>query len=371
MRVLHVMASGARGGGSDHLYHLIRELSALGVESLAAVGSDGPLGERLASLGAAVHPLELMHSRADPRGVAQLAALVRRVAPALVHWHGTRAGFYGALARPLLPPRQRPSVYTAHGLSYRQDASGLRKLALLGAECLAARSADRVIAVSRADREDLLRRRFVAPSRVLHVSNAADTDRFHPGGRDGARARLGLDGECFVVGTVSRLVPGKAVSDLVQAAALLPTLTLLIVGDGPERAELELQARPLGGRVRFLGARDDVPEILRALDVFALPSRWEGEPIALLEAMATGLPCVATATVGAREVLEAARAGVLVPVGSPVALASAFQELEAAPFHRAQWGRSAREAALSRSWSAVAERTRGVYVEVLHPGAPE
>ena len=110
---------------------------------------------------------------------------------------------------------------------------------------------------------------------------------------------------------------------------------------------------------------DFLPEILRALDVFVLSSRWEGEPIALLEAMATGLPCIATATLGSREVLEPLRAGVIVPIGSPLSLAAALQEVEMAPFHRGEWGRVARTAMLHRSWPEGAARTLAVYRDAL------
>jgi glycosyltransferase involved in cell wall biosynthesis len=104
--------------------------------------------------------------------------------------------------------------------------------------------------------------------------------------------------------------------------------------------------------------------VLRALDAFVLPSHWEGEPIALLEAMAVGLPCVATATHGAREILDGSGAGVLVAVGSPAALAAALETLEAGPFHRLQMGRRAREIATDRGVDATAAAVLQVYSDV-------
>src|SRR5439155_19838439 len=180
--------------------------------------------------------------------------------------HGTRAGFFGALARPLVR-RPPPSVYTAHGLSYRKELDAAGRAAFLAAELVACRTAQHVISVSRADLEDLWRRRFVRPERGTHVPNAVDAERFSPGDREAARERLGLARDAFVVGTVARLVPQKSVGDLVAAAALVPGAEVVVVGDGPERAALQARAN---GSVRFLGARDDVPEVLGALDVFAL-----------------------------------------------------------------------------------------------------
>jgi glycosyltransferase involved in cell wall biosynthesis len=110
--------------------------------------------------------------------------------------------------------------------------------------------------------------------------------------------------------------------------------------------------------------------VLEALDIFVLPSLWEGEPIALLEAMASGLPCVATRTSGAREVLEGTGAGVLVEVGSPPALARAIRELIEDQGRRRAMGEAARRSVAGRSWPALAERVAEVYREVSAEGSP-
>jgi glycosyltransferase involved in cell wall biosynthesis len=218
-----------------------------------------------------------------------------------------------------------------------------------------------VITVSRVDLEDLVRRRFVSASRVVHIPNPIDLHRFFPGDREEARRRLGLPAGAFIAGTVSRLVPGKAVGDLLDAVARCPEVQLLVVGDGPDRSALEARARPLSGRVRFLGARDDVPEVLRALDLFVLASRWEGEPVALLEAMATGLPCIATATTGARELLEEGKAGHLVPAGDVAALAGAMAAAASSASERARMGRAALDRVQGRRASTAAQAVLALY----------
>lgn len=360
MRVLHVMASGAVGGGATHLCRLLPALRELGFECEAAAGDDGPLADRLESMGFRAHRVELMRARLDPAAPARLASLLRAVRPDVVHWHGTRAAFFGAWALPRLGRAPR-AVYTAHGLSYRKDLGPAGRALYLGVELVACRAADHVISVSRADLEDLLRRRLVVPDRATHIPNPLDVERFADGDRAAARAALDLPADAFVCGTVARLVAGKAVGDLLDAVERLPAVTLLVVGDGPLRAGLEVRARPLGDRVRFLGTREDLPTILPALDVFALPSRWEGEPVALLEALAAGLPCVATATEGARAVLEGTGAGILVPVGSPAALAAAIAQVAEAAFERMRMARAAREAVAGRSSRKVAEAVARVY----------
>jgi len=354
LRVLHVMASGAHGGGEEALVGLLPELKRRGLECVAAVGDDGPAGPRLQSLGLDVRKLDLMGSRFDPLAAKRLHRLVREVAPGLVHNHGTRAAFFSALAG--MAPGFPVSIYTVHGLSYRKQVAALARPALFAAERIACRGATGVVSVSATDLDDLVARNYVARGNALHVQNAVNTERFSPGDRSLARRRLGLSDEAFVVGSVSRLVRQKSLADLVDAVASLPDAVLVVAGDGPERRALEERARKLAGRAVFLGERNDVPDLLPAFDLFALTSRWEGEPIALLEAMAAGIPSVATATTGSREVLEASGAGVLVPIGSVAEIAEAISRLRGNPEERRAMSLAGREAVRSRSYAAVAER---------------
>jgi glycosyltransferase involved in cell wall biosynthesis len=342
------------------LVGLLPELVRLGVAGRAVVGPEGPLASRLEALGLEVHRVAMMRSRVDVAAITRLRHELTQQAPDIVHAHGTRGAFFVALGRP-----PAPLVYTAHGLAYRQSVAAWRRGILLGAEAVACRAAAQVVSVSTADLVDLRRRRLVGPAAGVRIPNAVDTQRFAPGDRTAARQRLDLPADAFIVGTVARLVPQKSVQDLVEAALACPEVTLVIVGDGPLRRELEDRARAARERIRFFGARDDVPDILRALDVFALSSRWEGEPIALLEAMATGLPCVATAIAGVREVLGDGQLGMLVEVGSPQAMARAMRLLRADPGLRRRLGEAGRSEMESRSWAAVAAQLVDVYAAVV------
>ncbi len=363
MRVAHVMASGERGGGADHLAGLLPELARLGVACSVLVGPAGPLASRLEALGLEVRRVEMMRSRFDVAAVRRLRHELSELSPDVVHAHGTRGAFFVALGRPAVP-----LVYTAHGLAYRQSLVAWRRGILLGAEAVACRAAAEVVSVSEADLGDLRRRGLVRPLAGVHIPNAVDTRRFAPGDRSAARRRLDLPLDAFVVGTVARLVPQKSVQDLVDAALACPEATLLIVGDGPLRGALEARAGAARERIRFLGARDDVADILHAFDVFALSSRWEGEPIALLEAMATGLPCVATDIEGAREILRDGRLGMLVEVGMPQAMVAALKLLQGDPDLRRRFGKAARSSVESRSWAGAAARLAEVYA-VVSPAA--
>jgi len=169
-----------------------------------------------------------------------------------------------------------------------------------------------VIYTSEVDRERDGRR----PSHV--VALGIDLDRF-----DGARPAL--RSERPLVGNVARLAPQKDHRTLIEAARLVPEADFVVAGDGGLRHELERQAA--GSRVRFLGARDDVPELLASLDVFAFPSLFEGLCLAVIEAQAAGVPVVATPVGGIRETVVDGKTGLLVPTGDPAALAAAIRRL--------------------------------------------
>jgi sugar transferase (PEP-CTERM/EpsH1 system associated) len=169
----------------------------------------------------------------------------------------------------------------------------------------------------------------VPASKVRTIHNGVDTRRFQPGDPSAARRALGLPADCPIAGTVGRLDPVKDQAGLIRAFALAtrerPAL-LVIAGEGPCRAELETLTRSLGleERVRLLGERDDVPTLLQALDCFVLPSLGEGISNAILEAMAAGLPVIATLVGGNGELVQGGVTGTLVEPRDAEALAGAL-----------------------------------------------
>ena len=384
MRVLHVMASAARGGGAAHLVGLLPALRRAGWHCEAAVGRDGPLGADLAALDIPVRYVDLMERRLAPLRALRLARLTAGIGPDVVHLHGTRTAFFHAVGAAMRRVTERrrgrggppPVVYTAHGLAYRKDAGRMERQVSLWAERVACRGADAVTSVSRADLADLEGRGFLGGRPGFHVANAVRVPAADAGDRSAARRRLGLPEDGLVVGTVSRLVPQKAVGDLIDALTrIAPGFrgasgppTLVVAGDGPLRTSLDrrVEAGTNGARVMLLGARGDVPRLLPAFDVFALSSHWEGEPIALLEAMSAGLACVATATEGAREILgDDASVGRLVPVGDAARLGDAVAHLLRDAPARAAMGAAARARVRSRTPDAQASRMVDVYRRLL------
>jgi glycosyltransferase involved in cell wall biosynthesis len=204
-------------------------------------------------------------------------------------------------------------------------------------------------------------------SRVKVVTNAVDPAKYvFPESREAAQKALGLEGR-FVV-TVARLTPWKGVDALIRCVPKLPTgWKLLVVGDGPERARLEEQSRAAGltQRVIFTGevTQDKVPGFLRASDIFALFTGYEGLSHVLLEAQLAGLPTVATRKGGNPEVIRHGENGILVEYGDEPGLAAALAQLAGDEALRGKLAENARRASVEFDWSRLMEKTTAVFRE--------
>jgi glycosyltransferase involved in cell wall biosynthesis len=211
----------------------------------------------------------------------------------------------------------------------------------------------------------------ILPSRIRVIYNAP-TPEPASGPSDGWTTKLlGTPGGSFVVLTVARLTPWKGVDVLIRAVerarAEVPGLRLLVAGDGPERAHLEQLAAPLGGAVTFLGdlSHPEVLALMRASQVLALGSAYEGLSHVLLEAMEAGLPIVASTAGGNPELIQDGENGLLVPYGDVEKLSNALIRLSSDPQLRAKFGERARRDSESRSWPLLVDATLEVFQEAL------
>ncbi|MCP4424407.1 MAG: glycosyltransferase [Chloroflexi bacterium] len=189
----------------------------------------------------------------------------------------------------------------------------------------------KVVAVCEAARQAEIERSRVAPDKVVTIYNGVNIELYNVAARQAVRQEFGIGADALLLGVVGRLHAQKGHSYLFEALRdvrrHLPDVRLLIVGDGRLRSELEAIARQkrVEDAIIFTGSRRDIPELLSAMDLFALPSLWEGLPNAVLEAMAAGLPVVATAVGGAPELVVPGETGLLVPPGDAQALAQAIR----------------------------------------------
>jgi glycosyltransferase involved in cell wall biosynthesis len=335
-----------------------------GYRASAGILKSGFVADELARRALAVHRFELRHPL-DPRFVIALARHLRRERVDLVHAHEFTMNVYGAAAAWLC---RVPAIATVHGRGYYTLAR--RRLAALQ---LVARSGAILVAVS-SDIRDFLQS-TLGLDRVRVVPNGIDLARPAGGDRERGRRAIGVGPDATVIGTVGNLYPVKGHRVLLAAAARLgPEVHVAIAGRGGEEAALRELALELGiaSRVHLLGYREDTPDLLAASDIYALPSLSEGQSLALIEAMAAGLPIVATAVGGNPEVLgRPEEEGLFVPPSHPAALAAALARLGADHSLRARLGAAAQARARAEfSLEAMLGRYRALYGELL-AGRPE
>lgn len=346
--VAHVSPHGASGGDRVTVCQVLHSLNIGGAEVLAArisrelsdrfrfvfacLDELGTLGAELQSEG---YPVEVLDRRPgfDRRGARRLAAWFRSQHVNVIHAHQYTPFFY-CLASGML--RRRPPVlFTEHGRWFPDYPRRKRMLF----NRLFLRATDRVVAVGEHVRQALIVNEGIPAGRVELVYNGVDLDRFcaSEGRRDEIRRTLGLHEGDFAILQVARLDALKdhrtAVCALAATLPSAPNAVLLIAGEGPEEAIVreEIARQGVGQRVRMLGLRRDVPQLVAAADAFLLTSISEGIPVTLIEAMAARLPIVSTRAGGVGEVVVDGETGRLAEPGDVATLAEALAELANAP----------------------------------------
>jgi glycosyltransferase involved in cell wall biosynthesis len=352
LRVLYLIDKLQRAGAQVHLGQLVTGLDAARfAPRVCCLIRGGPVAEALEREGRSVECLGL-RTLYGPRGwlgLARLARRLRRAEVEIVHCYLVSANVFGTLAARLARVR---AVVTS-----RRDVGFSRNWRLrLLEERLVNPLVDKVTANSPSVAAAVAREPGLSLEKVVLIPNGVDLDRCDPERYDAAavRAEYGIAPEERVVGSVGHLSPVKGHVDLLQAAAALvrsgAPLRVMLVGEGPLRSSLHEQAASLGiaSRVIFTGVQENVPRLLAAMDVFALPSHTEGMSNALLEAMAMARPVVATDVDGNADVVEDGVTGRLVAPRAPEALARVLDDLLARPALARELGGAARRQVASR-----------------------
>jgi glycosyltransferase involved in cell wall biosynthesis len=294
-------------------------------------GSEGSLRARASE----IVPLTIipaLRREVDPRhDVAAAIALKRELGeldPAIVHTHSSKAGILGRLAG----IRSDASlVHTVHGWGHTPADSRLKRVIFVQVERMAAQWTDALVTVSSEVRDEGLRRRIGRPHLYVVIPEFVDYRPQNPdfaASREHARGLLGLGERDEVVGWVGRFVPQKDPETLVRALQLIlasrEAARAVLVGDGPMRKQTEhlLQATGFAERSAFVGLRPDVRSLYAAFDVVLHPSRWEGQPRVIQEAIAERVPVVATRVAGTRDLIEEGRTGYLTAPGDAEGIAA-------------------------------------------------
>lgn len=347
--IMHVVHSLDIGGLENGVVNLINNLNhELFEHKLCCIKRSGPLAERISRPG--IEIIEMRSGEGNQLTLPfRLARLFREKRPDIVHtrnW-GTVDAIIGAKLA-----GTRTIIHGEHGREYH-DIEGKNARRNLIRRMLSY-LVDRYIVVSDELKLWLIEKVGVPARKVTKIVNGVDVEKFNDRDKRAARRRFGYGDGLKIIGTVGRLDPVKGQRYLIAAFAELqrrhPNALLLIVGDGPCRSELETLAGSLsiGHKILFTGERQDIPDLLKAMDLFVLPSLAEGISNTILEAMATGLPVVATRVGGNPELVADGLTGLLVPKGDSGALASAIAQYLLSPDLMKRHGTAARERAISR-----------------------
>jgi glycosyltransferase involved in cell wall biosynthesis len=279
----------------------------------------------------------------DIAAATRMRAIIRNRGVGVLHSHNPVSHYYAVAASLGLHGLTR--ISTRHGMgtlgqSFRRDV--LYRLAMTGT--------DHTVTVCKAARARFVSQHIIPSARSSTIPNGVPLSRFMS--RNAARrtaliAQCGLQDAEVLYGTVGRMTDAKDPENLVEAFAEVlrdrPRDVLLFVGDGPMRDQTQRRCSELGllERVRFLGTRDDVPDLMSSFDVFVLPSKTEGYPLVLVEAAASALPCIATDVGGNSEIVAEGITGTIVQPSDPAALARAMRTLAASTTLRASYGAAA------------------------------
>ncbi|MBI3685605.1 glycosyltransferase family 4 protein [Candidatus Azambacteria bacterium] len=294
----------------------------------------------------------------------ELFWLIRKEKPDILHLNSSKVGAVGAVAGKLAHVPY--IIFTAHGWVFNEQRPKWQKSVFTLITKIAARFQDIIICVSEYDKKRAGELNIAPEEKLVTIYNGVDVSALKPLSRKEARVRLTLGEKDFVVGTVANFYKNKSLDTLVFAAisAHSSPVKFVIIGEGPEKEKIEdlIAKYKLEDRFILTGAIQNAASYLKAFDVFALPSKKEGFPYALLEAMAAKLPCVASAVGGVPEILHDGKNGILISHMTPGKLWDAVAGLSKNKKRAQELGASAAETiALKFSLESSIQKTLGLY----------
>lgn len=353
INILYVITKLELGGAQKHLLSLIANLDKSKYNIFLFTAKDGLLlNDALAISGLCIKTSSNLTRQInffkDLPALFEIYGFIKKHNIGIVHTHSSKAGIIGRLAARLA--KVKVIIHTVHGWPFNDYQCFAARYFYIWSERLAARLSDKLIIVSGFDKEKGLKNRIGYNNKYILIYYGILFGNFGKSeyNINNIRKKLGLRSNDLVIGMISCFKPQKAPQDFIKLASLInkdiPGVKFILIGDGILRKRIKslVSRYKLKNRVFLLGWRRDIPEILSAIDIFALTSLWEGLPIAVLEAMASSKPVVATDTGGIREVISGNKTGFLVMPGDMNSMAEKLKLLLTDAKLREKIGRDAR-----------------------------
>ncbi len=385
-KILYVITKSVWGGAQKYVYDLATHLPLDQFDVTVITGAGGPLVDKLRAAQIKTIPLPTLQESSGFSSVVlapinivalfRLVAIFKKERPDVVHLNSSKVGGLGAVAAKLaswVTGSRCRVIFTAHGWGFEEDRPRFERAAIWFLSWLASIFQDKIILIDTADYRAA--RRFIPERRLILISNGIEPIEFIPAeaarqffakatGRDATAGRV-------LIGTIAELTNNKGLTHLIDAVNLMRyqvsgvRCQVIAVGEGEERKNLENRIRSLGleGTVHLAGFVPEAARYLKAFDVFVLPSVKEGLPYTIMEAMAAGVPVVASRVGGIPDLIEHGKSGILVPPKDPNALAQALLDL----LDRPERGRSLAQKARARlendfRLDAMIARTQAIYL---------
>lgn len=362
-KILYVIATLDPAGAERQLVMLATHLDRERFEPVVCcLTRGGPLEDELAEGGVETIVLG-KRAKLDVSVVPRLARLIRNRHIDLVHTWLFTGNAFGRAAAIL--------AGNCEIVASERSVDRWRTPAHVCVDRLLATRTSRIIVNAEAVKQFYVEFEQIPARKFVVIPNGLDLSRFERAEPAPLRRELGLPAGARLIGCVARLEEQKGVEYFITAARLMrghsPEAVFVVAGDGPRGAQLRqsVAAQGLESSFRLLGHRDDVPAFMAALDVFVLPSLWEGLPNVVLEAMAAGCPTVATDIDGTRELMIDGQSGLLVPAGDPVAIANAVSRLVGAPGLAGKLVAAGQAVAREHAVERMVTRTEATYEQVL------
>jgi glycosyltransferase involved in cell wall biosynthesis len=343
MKILYIVTQADLGGAQKSTLLLAGHFGG----EIAAGSEKSELFDLAQKQNLPIHKLKFLKRGINPvfdlLALVELFFLIRKNKPDIAHLNSSKAGFLGSIAGKLAGAKV---IFTARGFVFNEPHTPLAKLLFIVLEKFASLFRDQIITVSKADETSALNHKLIDPKKITTIHNAVPPVNFTE--RIEARKRLGIPDDKFLIGTIANFYPTKGLDILIISAAKLPSEILnkihfVIIGSGPKEQNLKLltttyNLQPL---FSFTGQITNASTLLRAIDVFVLPSRKEGFPLVLLEAMQAGLPIIATDVGGNKEALG--DSALLISPEKPQELQQAMVEIINNPERRLLLSQKAQE----------------------------